>query len=634
MRGRSWAAIGGIFLSLALSATASAQFSPGARSGGDPYFPTIGNGGYDVQHYDLTFNYDPVANTFTQATADITIRATQGLSEFSLDLRDFPDATVEIDGVPATVDRSVADKLIVTPAAGIANGRVFHAVVRYAGTPQQVTDPDGSAEGWSRIPTGGFVVNEPIGVVGWFPSNNLPSDKATYDFHITVPSTHTALGNGELESKVDNGDGTTTWNWFLEYPMATYLSTSTVGVFDYTDSYGATATGKKGEPLRIYNAIQSSLNATQKNNANNAAARQDGIVKFISDEIGAPYPYESHGVVLHQTSLGYALEVQTKSHFSGTSISLSTLAHEIAHQWFGDSVGPETWREIWFNEGWATWWAWYWNNKQNGSNTTVEQQFTNNYNSTSQPTRWNTPPASLSAAALFSSFPAYTRPGLMLEAYRQIVGHRAFMKFARALVTEHAYGTINGTQFIALAKRVAQEEAGFESSNLGKLQTFFDQWIYGAGKPTLNPTTFFASTTVPDIPVTGTVPATLSLTLGSAASFGAFVPGVAQTYSASTTANVISTAGDATLTVVDPSATAPGHLVNGAFSLAQPVEARIGGTAFAAVSGSPLTLLTYTGPVANDVQTVDFQQSIGASDPLRTGAYGKTLTYTLSTTNP
>ena len=130
------------------------------------------------------------------------------------------------------------------------------------------------------------------------------------------------------------------------------------------------------------------------------------------------------------------------------------------------------------------------------------------------------------------------------------------------------------------------------------------------------------------------MPATLALTLGAPISFGAFMPGVARTYAASTTANVISTAGDALLTVVDPSSNAPGRLVNGAFSLVQALEAKSGAAAFAALSGSPLALKAYTGPISNDQVSLDFQQTIGANEPLRTGSYSKTLTYTLSTTSP
>jgi hypothetical protein len=133
------------------------------------------------------------------------------------------------------------------------------------------------------------------------------------------------------------------------------------------------------------------------------------------------------------------------------------------------------------------------------------------------------------------------------------------------------------------------------------------------------------------------VPATLSLslTLGAPATFGAFTPGLDKSYTATTTANVISSAGDATLSVADPSSNATGHLVNGAFSLAQPVQAGVGG-AYAAVGGSsnPTVLKTYAGPVSNDGVTIGFRQSIGQNEPLRTGTYSKTLTFTLSTTTP
>jgi hypothetical protein len=142
-------------------------------------------------------------------------------------------------------------------------------------------------------------------------------------------------------------------------------------------------------------------------------------------------------------------------------------------------------------------------------------------------------------------------------------------------------------------------------------------------------------TLVAELTVGGTVPATLALALGTPGSFGAFTPGVAQVYSTSTTANVISTAGNATLSVTDPSDTAPGRLVNGAFSLPQPLQAS-GGGEFLPVGGAtaPITLKTWAGPVSNDAVTIAFRQAIGAGDALRTGTYSKTLTFTLSTTEP
>jgi hypothetical protein len=651
MRGRSWAAIGGVILSLGLCSSASAQFTPGARTVGSVYYTQVGNGGYDAQHYDVTIKYDPIAHVFNSASTKITARATQGLSEFSLDFVGYYNvASVTVNGAPATFTRDINAtdiryKLIVTPAAGIANGSTFEVVVNYSGTPQNFIDPDDSLEGFMRTTAtlGSFTMNEPVGAMAWFPNNNYPGDKATYDFHLTAPDAYDAIGNGELASKVENADDTTTWNWKLGYPMASYLSTSTIGLFDDTNYTGATALGYGGQPLKLYDYIESALpdtgppNSTaNKANNNTQRVRQDAIIKYIADTIGAPYPFDSHGVVAGRAPSGgtYALEVQTKSHFGGGGISIGTLAHEIAHQWFGDSVGPATWREIWFNEGWATWWSTWWSNKQNGSTTSTASSFTTNYNSTSNPGRWNTAPDALSGPEqLFDTFPVYTRPGMAFEGYRQIVGDTAFFEFQKALVTEYRHSTITGAQVKALARRIAAEKAGFEASNLAKLDEYWNQWISMPGKPTMTPTTFFQSTSVPGT-VGGTVPATLSLTLGAPISFGAFTPGVARTYSSSTTATVISSAGDATLSVVDPSTNNPGKLVNGAFALVLPVEARSGAAAFAPISGTPLALKTYAGPISNDMATLDFQQRIGATDPLRTGTYSKTLTYTLSTTNP
>jgi predicted acyl esterase len=135
--------------------------------------------------------------------------------------------------------------------------------------------------------------------------------------------------------------------------------------------------------------------------------------------------------------------------------------------------------------------------------------------------------------------------------------------------------------------------------------------------------------------VGATVPATLSLTLGTPASFGAFTPGIAKDYAAQTSANVISTAGNAALSVADPSSTATGHLVNGAFSLPSTLQANAGGP-FADVGGSaaPTTLKTWSNPTSNEAVTIAFQQHISANDALRTGSYAKTVTFTLSTTSP
>ena len=357
---------------------------------GDRLLPTIGNGGYDVQHYDLTINYDPVANTMVSST-DITMRATQALSEFSLDLhRNLTVAGVTIDGVAATVARD-ADKLIVTPAAGIANNRVFHAVVAYSGTPVQVQDPDGSFEGWARITDRRLRRQSADRRDGLVPEQQPPHatrrrSTSTSRSRARTPRSATASSSPRSTTPTARRRGTGAW----AYPMATYLSTSTVGIFDCrvpaptlpatqceTPQLGATAVGKSGRPLEIYNAFERALSTTQKTQREHRR-RPPGRDREVDRPTRSARRTRSSRTARSCTAPRSA--TRSRSRPSRTSrarsISLSTLAHEVAHQWFGNSVTPDTWSDLWFNEGWATWWAWYWANKANGNATTVEQQFT------------------------------------------------------------------------------------------------------------------------------------------------------------------------------------------------------------------------------------------------------------------
>jgi hypothetical protein len=189
------------------------------------------------------------------------------------------------------------------------------------------------------------------------------------------------------------------------------------------------------------------------------------------------------------------------------------------------------------------------------------------------------------------------------------------------------YGVVN--DFGGATNLVTIDVATGAITNKGASLTALDAIAWGGCPPP------------PQSSPSGTVPATLSLSLGAPVTFGAFTPGVAKTYLASTTANVISTAGDALLSVADPSSVATGHLVNGTFVMPEALQARARnaantGTAYNNVgsSASPLNLLTYSGPISNDSVTLEFSQLVKVTDALRTGTYSKTLTYTLSTTTP
>jgi peptidase M1-like protein len=199
-------------------------FTPGADGAGDPYFPTDGNGGYDAKHYTLDVRYDP-ATDLLQGEAEIIARATQNLSSFNLDLQGLTVDDVEVNGRNATWTRS-GDELTITPRSGIKKHHRFVVEIDYHGVPQ--TLPDGS--GFIHTDDGTLVIGEPHVADTWYPVNDHPSDKASYEFFITVPAGLEAIANGELEGKRTSG-GWTTWNWEAKEPMASYLTTATIGEF-------------------------------------------------------------------------------------------------------------------------------------------------------------------------------------------------------------------------------------------------------------------------------------------------------------------------------------------------------------------------------------------------------------------
>jgi Peptidase family M1 domain/Peptidase M1 N-terminal domain len=345
-------------LALALAAPGSAaNFTPGSPGLGDPMFPNAGNGGYDVQHYGLSLDYTPSSNQMT-ATAVISARATQDLSSFNLDLRGFSISRLLVDGRAASFSRDGGQELTVTPRPpGIPAGATFTVAIDYAGTPTVVTDPDGSIEGWVPTDDGAFVVNEPQGSPAWYPCNDNPRDKATFDFSVTVPAGLTALANGVLVSNATSG-GKTTWVWRETDPMSTYLATTTLGKFDLeTSSVGG---------IPSYIAVDPKLAKGQ------VLSKLPEAVTFFQSIYG-PYPFSAVGAIVDDAKVvGYSLETQTKPNFPSVPDEL-TLVHELSHMWFGDSLTLTKWPDIWLHEGFATWSEWIWSERQGNKSAAVLQ---------------------------------------------------------------------------------------------------------------------------------------------------------------------------------------------------------------------------------------------------------------------
>jgi aminopeptidase N len=424
---------------------------------GDPFYPMLGNGGYDVLNYDITLNVHMDENTIN-GSAIIMALASENLAAFNLDFYGMNILLVQVNYINAQYSRSGAE-LTVIPAAALKDGDQFEVRVDYEGTPQPVTDPSlavGEGIGWLDFTSGIYTINEPSGSMSWFPSNNYPTDKATYTFRVTVENPYVVAANGLLTSTNASGIATT-YTWEENRPMASYLASVNIAKFNLR-----TATGPDG--LLIRNFFESSLNEQ----AISPYDKLSDMIKFYSDLI-APYPFEAYGVVVMPEAVGVAMENQTLSVFGSDMGFEEAIAHELAHQWFGDSVTLASWHDIWLNEGFATYLSWLWMEYKEGKDV-----FKNYVESNYQIARDMFPPGNPEASEIFDGS-VYVRGGLALHALRLIVGDATFYEILRTYYYRYQLSNASTEDFIG----VAQEVSG---SDLG---SFFNAWLYASPIPPL-----------------------------------------------------------------------------------------------------------------------------------------------------
>ncbi|MER5602383.1 M1 family metallopeptidase [Streptomyces sp. NPDC002265] len=462
---RSAPVVPALVLALVLAACdgGGGQGTPGGPGLRDPYFPKAGNGGYDVTHYDLRLAYDPGSRHLT-GTAGITARATQDLSAFDLDLKGLDVRTVTVEGEKARWDRA-GQELTVRPRDVLRDGETFQVTVRYEGTPLTLTDQDGSKEGWLPTADGALALGEPTGSMTWFPGNHHPSDKATYDIAVTVPKGLTAVSDGEQSGETTAG-GRTTFSWHTAEPMASYVATVAIGRYQVARS-------TVGGALPAYVAVD----PARAKESRAVLAKLPEVMEWAETNFG-PYPFSSTGVIVdRQDEVGYALETQNRPVFPGV-LDTGTLVHELVHQWYGNSVTPRTWRDMWLSEGFATYAEWLWQEDQGGDSAqeTFDSLYDGDYFGTAEADAavWAFPPAKPSGAAHISDPPVYWRGAMVLQKIRQTVGDDAFYDIVQGWAAAHRHGNADTAQFTAYVERQAPDK------DFGAI---WRDWLYGDGKP-------------------------------------------------------------------------------------------------------------------------------------------------------
>ena len=434
--------------------------NPGPDGIGDPYFEDLGNDGYDVQHYNIALNVEMAVNEISGSTT-IDAIALQELTSLNLELAGLTVEEVTVNGQPALFDRNGVELTVFLPDATV-EGEALQIIIVYYGTPGEGANTYGAeySEGWIYYETGVVVAGEPTGAATWYPVNEHPIDKATYSFAITVDQPFEVAANGILQG-VDEVGSESTYRWSMDDPIAPYLVTVAIGEFDI-DEY----VGPSGLPIRNYFGI----GVTESVREN--FAREGEMIAFFEGVFG-PYPFDTYGVVVHDLDLGFALETATLVVFGDSFTDEYVVAHELSHMWFGDSVGLTTWKDIWLNEGFATYASMLWNEGAYGREA-LDEEVSFNYEQLAVFGEFysDQPIGDPGPDNLFS-FPVYYRGALTLHSLRLEVGDDIFFDILRSYYGRFRDANAATGDFIAVAEEVSAR----------RLDEFFDAWLYQVELP-------------------------------------------------------------------------------------------------------------------------------------------------------
>jgi aminopeptidase len=417
-----------------------AKGQPGADTAGDRYVPTHGNGGYKVESYELDLDYRVNSNRLS-GKATITAVATQALSRVSLDLVGLQVAKVFVNGRRAGRYAHRNGKLHIWPAVAISDGVEFVVDVQYSGNPAPVDSPWGEL-GWEELTEGVIVASQPSGAATWFPCNDHPADKAHYRITITTDSPYHVVANGRLVSRRTKASRTS-WVFDQAAPMATYLATIQIGRYDLLELAESPVT------------MRAVLPASQVREFRSDFGRQQDMMQLFIKLFG-PYPFGSYTVVVTDDPLEIPLEAQGISvfgsnHLDGRRGSERLVAHELAHQWFGNSLTPSEWKHIWLNEGFACYAEWLWSEESGGL--TASQQVSKAHSrlrGLDQDLLLSDP-----GPELMFDDRLYKRGAITLHVLRLHLGDDVFFELLRSWTRQYRHGSVTTADFTSLAAGLA-----------------------------------------------------------------------------------------------------------------------------------------------------------------------------------
>ena len=419
---------------------------------GDPYAPMSGNTGYLVDHYALNLNYKVRTNRL-DASAEIHLTTTDTIQSLSLDLVGLRAEKVAIDGKRLKNFAQSANKLTIKLPGVVASGTELTLTVHYAGAPSSRRSHWGLV-GWEHLTDGVMVAAQPTGAPTWFPCNDHPSNKATFDIRVTTERQYTVLCNGFLEEMYPAGQ-LQTWHYVQDEPTATYLATVAIGQLELKQAefHGVQVT--YAYPRPIERRVLSDLLDTSD------------MLGFFSEVFG-PYPFRNYTVVVTEDDLEIPLESQNlaifgANHMDGERGSERLVAHELAHQWFGNSVGLARWQDIWLNEGFGCYAEWLWSEASGGPTT---DDLAAKYHAILMELPQDLILGDPGHDLMFDDR-LYKRGALTLHALHLRLGSDAFFELVREWTRSYAHSTAGTAEF----RRVA---AAHSPTNLDR---FFSSWL-------------------------------------------------------------------------------------------------------------------------------------------------------------